>query len=508
MTAVQVRLVALALAALAGQPAARRTEHDARSTGHDALSTRTEHGAPSTQHRLITDLDTIFADPIFDRALVGVRVESLSTGEVLYERDAGRHVMPASNMKLVTLAVAAERLGWDFRFETRLEAAGPIRDGVLHGDLIVAGGGDPSIGSADADPSPLFAGWVVALRGAGIRRINGRLVGDDDAFEDEGRGGGWSWDYLTAGYAAPSGALSYNENVAVIRARPGERDGAPALVLVTPPGHGFDVTTEVTTTAAGGRGTLSVARASGSPRLVARGRIPAGANEIVRTTTVDNPTLFFVRSLAGTLNAYGLTVRDGAWDIDELETPVPAGERRVVVRHQSPPLSALSGYLMKVSQNFYAETMLKAIGRAASGAGSENAGRRAVRGTLASWGIPEDAVVVYDGSGLSRYNYVTAGAIVEILRRMWESDVHRGPFLATLPVGGHDGTLALRMRNTDLARHVQAKTGSIANVRALSGYLDRPSGEKLVFSIIANHFTAPSREVDALVERALVRFLN
>jgi D-alanyl-D-alanine carboxypeptidase/D-alanyl-D-alanine-endopeptidase (penicillin-binding protein 4) len=131
-----------------------------------------------------------------------------------------------------------------------------------------------------------------------------------------------------------------------------------------------------------------------------------------------------------------------------------------------------------------------------------------VRDTLASWGIPEDAVVVYDGSGLSRYNYVTAGAIVEILRRMWESDVHRGPFLATLPVGGHDGTLASRMRNTDLARHVQAKTGSIANVRALSGYLDRPSGEKLVFSIIANHFTAPSRQVDALVERALARLVH
>jgi D-alanyl-D-alanine carboxypeptidase/D-alanyl-D-alanine-endopeptidase (penicillin-binding protein 4) len=516
VTVVQVRLVALALAALAGQPAARSTEpaarsteYDAPSTWHDALSTRTEHGAPSTQHGLTTDLDTIFADPIFDRALVGVRVESLSTGEVLYERDAGRHVMPASNMKLVTLAVAAERFGWDFRFETRLEAAGPIRDGVLHGDLIVAGGGDPSIGSADADPSPLFAGWVVALREAGIRRINGRLVGDDDAFEDEGRGGGWSWDYLTAGYAAPSGALSYNENVAVIRVRPGERDGAPALVLVTPPGHGFDVTNEVTTVPAGsGRGTLSVARTSGSRRLVARGRIPAGANEIVRTTTVDNPTLFFVRSLAATLAAYGLTVRDGAWDIDELETPVPAGERRVVVRQQSPPLSALAGYLMKVSQNFYAETMLKTIGLAASGAGSESAGRRAVRDTLASWGIPEDAVVVYDGSGLSRYNYVTAGAIVEILRRMWESDVHRGPFLATLPVGGHDGTLASRMRNTDLARHVQAKTGSIANVRALSGYLDRPSGEKLVFSIIANHFTAPSRQVDALVERALARLVH
>jgi D-alanyl-D-alanine carboxypeptidase/D-alanyl-D-alanine-endopeptidase (penicillin-binding protein 4) len=457
---------------------------------------------------LVSDLDAIFDDPVFARALVGARVESLATGEVLYERDGDRHVMPASNMKLVTLAVAAERLGWDFRFETRLEAAGPIRDGVLDGDLVVVGGGDPSIGSADAQASPLFTSWLVALREAGIRRIDGRLIGDDNAFDDEGRGGGWSWDYLTAGYAAPSGALSYNENVAVIRTQPGDREGAPARVFVTPPGHGFDVISEVTTAAVGGRGAVSVARALGSRQLIARGRIPASTGEIVRTTTVDNPTLFFARSLADTLGAHGVTVRGGAWDIDEIEAPVAGGERRVVVRHQSPPLGALAGRLMKDSQNFYAETLLKTVGLAASGTGSESAGRRAVRETLISWGIPEDAVVVYDGSGLSRYDYVTADAIVAILRRMWESEVHRGPFVATLPVGGHDGTLSSRMRNTELARHVQAKTGTIANVRSLSGYLERPTGEKLVFSIIANHFTASSSDVDALVEKALVRLLN
>jgi len=472
---------------------------------HTEPSVRTAQHVPASADPLTAELDAIFADSVFARALVGVRVESLSTGDVIYARDNARHVMPASNMKLVTLAVAAERLGWDFRFETRLEAAGAIVDGVLDGDLIVVGGGDPSIGTSDAFGSPLFSTWVAALREAGIRRIDGRLIGDDAAFDDEGRGGGWAWDYLTAGYAAPSGALSYNENVAVIRAQPAGSEGKSARVLVTPPGHGFELHAEVVTTAAGGRGSLSVSREPGSRQLFARGRVPAGENETVRTTTVDNPTRFFVAGLADTLAAHGLVVRDGAWDIDEIDRPVSSKARHLVVRHLSETLETLAGYLMKVSQNFYAETLLKAIGRAASGTGSEAAGRRAVRETLESWGIPPDSVVVYDGSGLSRYNYVTADAIVAILKRVWASDVHRGPYVATLPVGGHDGTLGTRMRETDLARHVQAKTGTIANVRSLSGYLDTESGDKLVFSMIANHFTAPSGDVDALVERALER---
>jgi D-alanyl-D-alanine carboxypeptidase/D-alanyl-D-alanine-endopeptidase (penicillin-binding protein 4) len=260
-------------------------------------------------------LDDLLDDPILARALVGIRIESLRTGELLYERDGARHVVPASNMKILTLAVAAERLGWDFRYETRLEAAGTIADGVLHGDLIVVGSGDPSIGSQDAGPSPLFATWVEALREAGVRRVDGRVIGDDNAFDDEGRGAGWSWDYLTAAYAAPTGALSYNENVAVVRISPGATEGSAATVTVTPPGSLFDVVNEVTTAAADSRASVSVSRISGDRQITVRGRIPAGSPETIRTTAIDEPTRFFVQSLADTLAAYGIRVTGGAWDV-------------------------------------------------------------------------------------------------------------------------------------------------------------------------------------------------
>ena len=160
---------------------------------------------------------------------------------------------------------------------------------------------------------------------------------------------------------------------------------------------------------------------------------------------------------------------------------------------------------MKASQNFYAETILKTLGRSVEGMGTSDAGRKVVRDTLASWNVPADAVVVYDGSGLSRYNYVTTGAIVQILKRMWTNDRFRGSFAAAMPVAGHDGTLQTRMKGTILDARVEAKTGTISNVRALSGYLETQSGERIVFSMIANHFTAPTSQIDAVVERALVR---
>jgi D-alanyl-D-alanine carboxypeptidase/D-alanyl-D-alanine-endopeptidase (penicillin-binding protein 4) len=185
-----------------------------------------------------------------------------------------------------------------------------------------------------------------------------------------------------------------------------------------------------------------------------------------------------------------------------------ASRGRVIDVHESRPLSELAAYFMKVSQNFYAETLLKTIGRSNAAPGTAENGKRIVRDTLVSWGIPPDAFVIYDGSGLSRYNYVTAGTVAAILRRMWTDPDSRGRFAAALPVGGHDGTLDDRMKTPPLDGHVQAKTGTIANVRALSGYLETESGDRLLFSMIANHFTAPNAQIDGVMERALARLAS
>jgi D-alanyl-D-alanine carboxypeptidase/D-alanyl-D-alanine-endopeptidase (penicillin-binding protein 4) len=451
---------------------------------------------------LEADLDGIFAAPVLARALVGIRVDSLATGKTLYARNANKLVMPASNMKLLTMATAAERLGWNFTYTTRLEAAGQIQDGVLHGNLIVVGGGDPTIASQDFGPAPLFAEWAAALRAAGIRRVEGRLVGDDRAFDRRTLGDGWAWDYLADGYASPIGALTYNENAAVVRAWPGQAPGDPVRIEVTPPGHELQVINEMKTGAADSPRSLDLSRLPATHTLTVRGSLPAGGRVIVQTASVDDPTRFFVEAFRLALADQGITVAGHSGFGDETDVA------RTIATRTSPPLSAFAGYFLKTSQNLYGETLLKTLGRAGTAAGTTAGGRAVVRDTLAAWGITPDAFVMYDGSGLSRYNYVTADTIVTILEHVWADERLRGPFVALLPVAGHDGTLENRMKKTALDGRLEAKTGTIANVRSLSGYLETKSGERLVFSMIANHFTAPASEIDAVVEKALLRLME
>ncbi len=448
-------------------------------------------------------LDAIFNDPLFARATFGVRVESLADGRVLYTRNSEKLVVPASNMKLLTMSVAAERLGWEFKFETRLDATGSVADGTLAGDLIVVGGGDPSIDSQNFGASPLFDEWAEALRAAGIRRVEGRLIGDDNLFDDTTIGPGWAWDYLGDGYAAGSSGLNYNENTAIIRIWPGDTVGAPARIELSPAGHGLTLVSKVSSSAAGGTASLSQFRNPGSDVLEVRGSIPVGRAVVLRTAAVENPTQFFVSGFKAALEARGIFVRGGAWDIDALASPPATNGRRTIATRQSLPLASLGAYFLKESQNFYGEAILKTLGRRFGAAGSTAAGRRVVIETLTTWAIPADSYVMSDGSGLSRYNYVSADAIGLLLKHVWNDERLRGPYLAALPVGAQDGTLELRMRNSVLAGRVQAKTGTISNMRALSGFLLTESGERLVFSMIANHFTASNAQVDAVVEKAL-----
>ncbi len=455
---------------------------------------------------LAADLDRIFDDPVLSRALVSVRIDRVDrTDAPLYARNAGKLVLPASNMKLLTAAVAADRLGWDYTFETRLEAAGQVRDGALDGNLVVTGSGDPSIAAQDDGPAALFGDWADALLRAGIRRVDGRLIGDDNRFDDRGLGGGWSWDDLGYGYAAPTGALSYNENVGVLRAWPGAHTGDPVRVAVTPPGHGLEVSSALATGAAGSPALVTIERDPDGARVTVRGTLPAGGRVAIRTIAVPSPTRFFVEALRLALASRGIVVRGGAWDIDDVTDPPASAGRVLVARRVSAPLSALTGYDLKVSQNFYSETMLRALAAAAADPGTVDAGRQIVLDTLTSWGVAPDAIVIADGSGLSRYDLVTADALVTVLHHVWDDERLRGPFVAALPIGGRDGTLENRMKDSALDGRVQAKTGTLARVRALSGYLITRAGNRLVFAVIVNNFTAGAAQVDAVVEAALAR---
>lgn len=505
MTSCLRALLASLVLAGSGACAAHAAPDPARPVAVDSQASR------RATAQLQSQLSTIFNAPVTARAAWGVEVRSLDRGDVLFAQNAGKLMMPASNMKVLTLAATAEALGWDYRFTTTLETTAPVEASVLKGDLIIRGNGDPTISTRGKRNEAVFDEWAAALKAAGITSIEGRIIGDDQAFDDEGVGPGWSWDYLEAGYAAPIGALQYNENTADLTTAPGAAVGDPVIVQLAA-GAGFTVVNRARTgegAESGVRGAVNVTRRIDRPELEISGMIPLGAPPVTRTVAVINPTLFFAQSLKDALTARGIAVNGAAVDGDDVAAEMAAvPDRRVLVTTQSPPLRDVATVLMKVSQNQYAETFLKALGASRGGIGTTGAGRRAARETFAAWGIPDDAYVMSDGSGLSRYNYIAPSTLISVLTRMHSDAKHRDPFVATLPIAGKDGTIARRMRRSRAEGNAVAKTGSIANVRSLSGFVRTRTGEMVVFSIMANDFVIPTATIDWMADLAVEVLAN
>ena len=452
----------------------------------------------SAVEQLQVDLSAIFEAPQFERAIWSVLVGPADSSDALYSLNAAKLVMPGSTMKIVTAAAAAEILGWEHHFETKIVSVAAVGDGVLHGDLVVVGGGDPSISERSDSPGVLNQ-LARQIRAAGITRIEGGIIGDDDLFDDKPYGDGWTLDNLPYGYAAAVSALEYNEGSVDLVIRAGAAAGDPVTIQVRPPGSGLHVDNRLVTAAESGTGRLTLHRRPGSSRLVVDGQIPAKATPFARTASVDNPTAFFVSAFRHALITEGIEVDGDAVDIDDFLAKPDFTGARSIVSHTSAPLREIAASMMRVSQNQYAESLLRTLG------GSGDAGTERIRGVLKSWNVADDSYVIADGSGLSRYNYVSADALVRILRQMRSDPRHSANFPDTLPIAGREGSLAKRLSGTAAEGQVRAKTGTVDNVRAIAGYVNAASGETLAFSIIANNFTVGPSMVDAAADKALVR---
>lgn len=464
--------------------------------------------APDAALDLGRDLDQMFGAPGLDHVQWGVSFYSVRQAKTLYSLNASRYLIPASNQKILIAAAAAERLGWDFRFTTRLLATAPIAaDGSIDGDLLVTSNGDPSINTRDPERWRAFDTWAAALKAKGVKWIKGRLIGDDNAFAEPGWGVGWAWDNLQYGYAAPVSALQYNENQVELMIGPGLAVGEKAIVAVTPPDSGLLIQNDVVTAAPGERPSIDLARLPGTPHLRLSGQVAAGATPYSTFASVDDPTRFYLNALRAALARYGITVTLGVMDADSLDAPIEMASCVELVVDHSPPLTEIVDIAMKWSRNIYAETLLLTMappGAPATGAG----GLRAVAETLDTWGLAPEAYLPRDGSGLSRYDYLSPDVLISLLRRMLSDERHRTAFESSLPVSGVSGTLAARMKGTPAEGRVMAKTGTLSHVRSLSGYLTTLDGDTIVFSMLANNFRVPATEIDAVMDAALNRLLK
>lgn len=462
------------------------------------------HRPSAVVQQLRHEIDALLTQPAFEPGTWGILIRSLQRDDVLYTLNARKLLLPASSLKIATLAVAAETLGWEFTFRTELHVVGEVHDGMLGGDLVVIGNGDPSLTLADGSAPQLFASWAETLKQRGIHSIRGRVVGDDNAFDDVGLGAGWMWDDLDDAYSAAIGALQIDSDATTVTVRPGPVVGAPATVELASDGSGLTLDNRVTTAPAGTEPALVLRRARGRPVIELAGTIAVDRSSVERRIAVENPTLHFVAALSRALVSHGIDVQGPAVDIDALaDAPRVIVHEPVAIR-RSPTLATLAVTLMKTSQNQYAETLLKALG-AANANPTFDAGRQVVRGVFGRWGIPETGFALADGSGLSRYNLISAETLTTILSHVYRNDYLRAPFEASLPLAGRDGTLAARMKGTPAEGNVRAKTGSMTNARSIAGYLTTADGEPLVFAILANNYGVPGGMVDEVTDTILAR---
>ncbi len=457
---------------------------------------------PKTIAELQKRIAEVLDKPELAPAMVGIKVTSLETGRVLFEENVSKLLRPASNMKLYTVAAALDRLSPDYRFVTSVFAAARPAAGILRGDLTIYGRGDPSI-AARFNGGDYFKGineLALQIAAAGVKRVEGDLVGDETYFTGPQYGSGWNWEDLQWWYGAEVSALTVNDNALDLLVKPGSAAGAPGIITTGPPDPLLAIVNRVVTGAKGSKRELTLHRGLGADALEVHGSIPLDDRGYAAGVGISHPGLLFVYLLRSSLAQRGVvftgksrTVRAPAY-ANGPATSRPAGSIEIASM-QSPPLSLIAAQTLKPSQNLYTELILRTLGRVVPRSAdssdttrtSEDAGLEVVKTFLKEAGVNTSGLVLTDGSGLSRSDMITAEASVQLLIYMAR---HRyaGVFREALPITGVDGTLRNRMKGTPAENNVRAKTGSLSSAASLAGYLTTAGGENLVFSIMVNNY--------------------
>jgi D-alanyl-D-alanine carboxypeptidase/D-alanyl-D-alanine-endopeptidase (penicillin-binding protein 4) len=433
-------------------------------------------------------LDALLRKGPVRRSEMGVAVTRLGDPAPLVTLNPGKPLILASTTKLFTSAAALDRLGPDYKFRTRLYRDAEIgEDGVLPGHLVITGGGDPGLSGRwyEDDPLAVFQPWAVSLARKGVRVVRDGLLLDVSFFDDAQLHPDWPSEQEQRWYQAPVSALSYNDNIVLVRASGGLRPGSPALLGFDPLGPPLlNLISNVIT--ASRRTSVGVRREAGSHTVVAAGRV--GKNRTwIGDVTVPDPPLYFAAALSQVLRERGIRI-DAPPTVkkEPSSVPLPFANRVLLHTHETPLLSALA-VCNKRSQSFFAEQILKTLGAERRGRGTWENGHAEVAAFLGSLGLDSSRYQLADGSGRAHTNRASAAAYVDFLTALATRWERFETFKATLAVAAEpDGTLRHRLQGSATAGKVWAKTGNVAGVVTLCGYVQAQSGQMYAFSILLN----------------------
>jgi D-alanyl-D-alanine carboxypeptidase/D-alanyl-D-alanine-endopeptidase (penicillin-binding protein 4) len=451
--------------------------------------------------------NNILQSPPMNKGEWGILIVDATTGETLYEKNADSFFVPASNMKLFTTALALDKLGPDYRFRTTLETNGKLEDGILQGDLILVGRGDPNLSNRkfpydtkeefEGPPERVLSELVDQLVIHGVKQVSGDVIGDDSYFPRERYPDGWEIDDIVWEYGAAISAIVLNDNTVTLTVIPGEKVGQAVSTMVDPATPEFSVKSEVISVGAKEKGELRLTREIGASTVVLSGTIAAASTPRKLILAVQEPAENAASLLARLLADHGIKITG---KVRANHEPDPAELSRIVLaEHFSLRLGDTVKLVNKISQNLHTEVLLRTAAR--------QDGRWAEPEDLLKFpepfyekvGIAPGDVIQTDGSGLSRHDMVTPRAVITLLQYAQKQSWFL-PYYFSLPISGIDGTLTERMKAARMTGKIHAKTGSVNHVRSLSGYADTANGRRLIFSFLSNNMGASGHDIHEAID--------
>ncbi len=452
-------------------------------------------------------MDSILADTTLTGTSWSICFADAVTGEIIYSHDEDRNLASASVMKLYPTSAALLFLGPEYRFETSLWMSGNFnpRRGVLDGDVVICGGGDPALGS---EYFPDHYGdvtgiWVKALREAGIKRVRGRVAAAESIYDFDPAPSGWAWGDLGQYYGAGVYDININDNTYNIYVS-GKAEGEPALIdSVQDWGRDITLTNYLVSSGRTDRGDLYNAPYSEMAWIT--GSVPADSAFALRAS-ISDPPLALVKKLDGVMRSSGIRI-DGL--PSSFRVPLDRSAGQEVAKTLSPALAEIVRVTNHESVNMYAEALRKHLGYKMLGQGTFSAGSAVIKQFLDSIGCEPYEAVMLDGSGLSSNNNISALMTVRLLVYMNNSSC-AGTFISSLPEGAVSGTMKNYFRDQLFKGRVVAKTGTITSAKSFAGYFTTMGGRRIAFTTFANGFNVPSRTItdymECLVKEVLLKY--
>lgn len=438
-------------------------------------------------------------EPDMKHASLAVCVHNITRDSTIYALDASHALLPAALNKLFTTAAGFSRLGTDFRFKTELVYSGTIDNrGVLTGDIIILGNGDPFLGSTRIKgtmPDTLFKAVTQAIRDEGIRRINGHIYADASLYDDEMVHPTWQWNDIGNYYGSGISGLNYHENSINVRFSAGANPGDPTIITdIYPSNVAVTFTNEVVT---GPLDTASDICFFGSPNTnlrTCRGVLAKGVRDTLVRASLPNPALCLADQLTQYLRKHGVPVSGEA--SDKFEMPKRVHDLSTIQSLYYHDIAKLTNY---TTNNMCAESIFKYLGYYQEGVGNYTNSRRFMNLYFRELGLDITEVKMVDGSGLSRDNHVTARFLCQFLAAVAKEPYYED-FRNTLGISSQTGDSRVMKPKVPAGGKLVIKSGSMTSVKGYAGYFTNKDGETYCFSIISNNYDCDNDTINLLLK--------